>query len=156
MAESADRVHASYVGRGLGTSVAHLLTDASFSVPGITHLEIHTDKANSASSAIPRGLGFRFLDETPDEPTAPAQLGMTAVGGWTDPKGSAAEGVDHMTPLLLLNLDTRSPPVRERFCRGRKPTPASGVWPPTRRRRRFPRGGVPCDDACERAALTAT
>lgn len=63
-------VHASRVGQGLATAVARLLTDAAFSVPGITHVEIHTDKANAASSAIARRLGFRFLGES-DKPTAP-------------------------------------------------------------------------------------
>ena len=69
-------VHTSYVGHGLATTVARLLTDAAFSVPGITHVEIHTDKANVASSAIARRLGFGFLGETPVEPTAPSELGI--------------------------------------------------------------------------------
>lgn len=53
-----------------------LVTDAAFSVPGIAHVEIHMDKANSASSGVPRRLGFRFLGETPHEVTAPAEVGI--------------------------------------------------------------------------------
>jgi RimJ/RimL family protein N-acetyltransferase len=60
-------VHASCVGQGIGTAVARLLADAALSVPGITHVEIHMSKANVASSAIARRLGFRFLGETPGE-----------------------------------------------------------------------------------------
>lgn len=69
-------VHPSFTGRGVATAVARLLTDAAFSVPGIAHVEIHMDKANSASSGVPRRLGFRFLGETPDEATAPAEVGI--------------------------------------------------------------------------------
>ena len=69
-------VHRSYVGRGLATTVARLLTDAAFCVAGITHVEIHTDKANVASSAIARRLGFGFLGETPIEPKAPSEIGI--------------------------------------------------------------------------------
>lgn len=69
-------VHPSFTRRGLATTVAGLLTDAAFSLPEIAHVEIHTDKANVASSGVPRRLGFRFLGETPDEVTAPAQVGV--------------------------------------------------------------------------------
>ncbi len=69
-------VHPSFTGRGLATAVARLLTDAAFSVPGIAHVEIHIDKANSASAGVPRRLGFRLLGETPDEATAPAEAGI--------------------------------------------------------------------------------
>lgn len=59
-------VHAAYVGQGIGTAAARLLTDAALSVPGITHVDIHMNKANAASSAIARRIGFRFLGETHD------------------------------------------------------------------------------------------
>jgi RimJ/RimL family protein N-acetyltransferase len=52
-------VHPSFTGRGVATVVARLLTDAAFSVPHIAHVEIHTDKPNSASSGVPRGHGPR-------------------------------------------------------------------------------------------------
>ena len=64
-------VHASYVGQGIGTAVARLLTDAAFSVPGITRVEIHMNKANGASSAIARRVGFRFLGDTNDGTDGP-------------------------------------------------------------------------------------
>lgn len=69
-------VHSAFTGNGLGTTVARLLTDAAFTVPGIAAVEIHHDKANRASAAIPRRLGFRFIDESPDEREAPAEVGI--------------------------------------------------------------------------------
>jgi len=73
-------VHPSFVRQGLGTAVARLLTDAAFSVPGISHVEIHTAKANLASAAIPRRLGYEYLGETEGERTAPPELGVDC--GW--------------------------------------------------------------------------
>lgn len=72
-------LHPSFTGRGLATTVARLLTRAAFSLPQITHVEIHTDKANSASAGVARRLGFRLVAETPDEPKAPAEVGIECV-----------------------------------------------------------------------------
>lgn len=69
-------VHPDYTGRGLASTVVRLLTDAAFSVAAIASVEIHTDKANLASAAVPRRLGFRFVGETPDEASAPAEVGI--------------------------------------------------------------------------------
>lgn len=69
-------IHAAFVRRGLATRAARLLTDGAFSVPGITHVEIHHDKANQASGGVPRKLGFRWVAEVPDEPEAPADVGI--------------------------------------------------------------------------------
>lgn len=68
--------HASFLRRGIATAAAALLTDAAFAVPGITRVEIHHDKANRASAAVPRKLGYRFIGEVPDEPEAPAETGI--------------------------------------------------------------------------------
>jgi RimJ/RimL family protein N-acetyltransferase len=68
--------HPAFLRRGLATRTAGLLTDAAFTVPGITRVEIHHDKANRASEGVPRKLGFQWVDERPDEPEAPAELGI--------------------------------------------------------------------------------
>jgi ribosomal-protein-serine acetyltransferase len=73
-------IHAAYLRRGLATRAARLLTDAAFTVPGITRVEIHHDEANLASAGVPRNLGFEWIDETPDEPEAPAEVGIE--GRW--------------------------------------------------------------------------
>jgi RimJ/RimL family protein N-acetyltransferase len=69
-------IHPAYLRRGLATRTATALTDGAFTVPGITGVEIHHDKANLASAGVPRKLGFRWLGEAPDEPEAPAELGI--------------------------------------------------------------------------------
>lgn len=68
--------HPGFVRRGVATRVAHVLTDAAFSVPGIVRVEIHHDKANHASAGVPRGLGFEWIGESPDERVAPAEIGI--------------------------------------------------------------------------------
>jgi RimJ/RimL family protein N-acetyltransferase len=73
-------IHAGFVRRGLATTVARLLTDAAFSVPGIARIEIHHDKANVASGGVPRRLGYEFVGEQPGEqPAAPADVGIDYV-----------------------------------------------------------------------------
>lgn len=69
-------LHPAFTGRGLATRLARLLTAAAFKIPGIAHVEIHHDKANAASSRVPRRLAFRFVAEAPDEATAPAEAGV--------------------------------------------------------------------------------
>jgi ribosomal-protein-serine acetyltransferase len=69
-------IHPAHIRRGFATRAAGLLTDAALGVPGITHVEIHHDKANVASAGVPRKLGFQWLGETADEPMAPGDLGI--------------------------------------------------------------------------------
>ena len=69
-------VHPRSTGRGVATTAARLLTDAAFSVPSTTHVEIHHDKANIASGAVPRRLGYRFVGERSDEVAAPGEAGI--------------------------------------------------------------------------------
>jgi ribosomal-protein-serine acetyltransferase len=69
-------VHPHFTRRGLATTAARLLTDTALTLPGITHVEIHHDKANLASAGVPRRLGFWRLAEVPDEIEAPAEFGI--------------------------------------------------------------------------------
>ena len=69
-------IHPAHLRRGLATRAAGLLTGAAFSLPPITHVEIHHDKANLASAGVPRKLGYRWLGESPDTPGAPLELGL--------------------------------------------------------------------------------
>lgn len=68
--------HVSFLRRGVAMRVAAALVDGAFSVPGIEWVEIHHDKANVASAAVARGLGFRCVGERPDTPEAPAEVGI--------------------------------------------------------------------------------
>ncbi len=72
-------IHASFLRRGLATKVARLLTDAAFSLPGISRVEIHHDKANTASAGVPRRLGYRIVGERRNEARAPADTGVDCV-----------------------------------------------------------------------------
>ena len=69
-------IHPAFTRRGLATASARLLTDGAFTVPGVDHVEIHHDRANEPSGAIPRRLGFTFVGEVPDEVSAPGELGI--------------------------------------------------------------------------------
>jgi ribosomal-protein-serine acetyltransferase len=69
-------VHADHIGHGIATESSRLLTDAAFTLDEIEAVEIHHDKANIASSAVPRKLGYRFVGEHPRETQAPAETGV--------------------------------------------------------------------------------
>ena len=72
-------VHPSFTRRGLATTAARALTQAALSLPEITYVEIHTDKANSASARVPQRLGYRLVTERPDDRHAPAEVGIECV-----------------------------------------------------------------------------
>ena len=85
-------IHPDFLRRGLATRAAGLLTGAALALPGISHVEIHHDKANEASAGVPRKLGFEFLGEVSDERAAPAELGIEwrwrmEKLGWDGPAG---------------------------------------------------------------------
>ena len=73
-------IDADHLGQGIATEVAATLTDAAFEVPGVTFVEIHHDRRNRASAAIPRRLGYRYLGEAPDRVSAPGEEGIDC--GW--------------------------------------------------------------------------
>ena len=71
---------AAHTGRGHGTEAARLLTATALAIDGITHVEIHHDRANERSAAIPRRLGFVRVDERPSVvQRAPEGDGVTVV-----------------------------------------------------------------------------
>ncbi len=83
-------VQRAFLRRGIATAIGWLLTDAAFTVPGITHVEIHHDKANVASAGVPRRLGYQSLGEEPDQVQAPSEVGIDcrwriARAEWTSP-----------------------------------------------------------------------
>ena len=67
------------IGRGVATTTAGALTDAALAIDGITHVEIHHDKANVRSARVPEKLGYALLGERADEIQAPAELGIECV-----------------------------------------------------------------------------
>jgi RimJ/RimL family protein N-acetyltransferase len=69
-------VHVDHLRRGYATEMAASLTDAAFTVAGVERVEIHHDRANRRSAAVPARLGFTFEGERPDAEMAPAEVGM--------------------------------------------------------------------------------
>lgn len=68
--------HVDFGRRGYATEASGALTDLAFTVDGIERVEIHHDRANVASGAIPRRLGFEFVGETPAALTSPGEEGI--------------------------------------------------------------------------------
>lgn len=62
--------------QGIATLAAALLTETAFAVPGIELTEIHHDRANHASGAIPPALGYRHVATMRRDPLAPAETGL--------------------------------------------------------------------------------
>jgi ribosomal-protein-serine acetyltransferase len=69
-------VHVNRVRQGFATEMARAMTDAAFTVDGVARVEIHHDRANLGSRAVPAGLGFTFEGEQPHEVMAPAEEGV--------------------------------------------------------------------------------
>ena len=58
-------VHQDWINRGIATGAAAALTGTALSLPGIDHVEIHHDVANTASGRIPAKLGYERVGEQP-------------------------------------------------------------------------------------------
>lgn len=71
--------HPSFLRRGIVTEAARLLTEAALALPGISHTEIHHDKANVASGGVPRKLGYRLVGERRDGIQATAEIGIDCI-----------------------------------------------------------------------------
>jgi len=69
-------IHADHVRRGYATELAAALTDVAFSLPDVERVEIHHDRANTASRGVPERLGSAFAGEAADEVRAPAEAGV--------------------------------------------------------------------------------
>jgi RimJ/RimL family protein N-acetyltransferase len=69
-------VHVHHLGQGYATEMARALTDTAFALAGVDRVEIHHDRANRRSRAVPAALGFVSAGEQPDERLAPAEEGI--------------------------------------------------------------------------------
>ena len=69
-------VHVDHVRRGIASEAAATLTSAAFTVAGINAVEIHHDRNNVASGAVPVSLGYSFIAEAPRALTAPGECGI--------------------------------------------------------------------------------
>ena len=65
-----------HVGHGYATELARALTETAFEQPGIDAVEIHHDRSNVASGAVPARLGFRLVGERRRPRLAPGECGI--------------------------------------------------------------------------------
>lgn len=72
-------VHPEFTGRGFATSAAATLTSLGMALPGVTHIEIHHDRANLISGRIPARLGFDLVGEQPVKIEAPGHTGVNCI-----------------------------------------------------------------------------
>jgi RimJ/RimL family protein N-acetyltransferase len=68
-------VHAAHTRRGVASTGAAMLTEVALSIGDTRRVEIHCDRANTASAAVPRRLGYRFDRAEEHAPEAPAECG---------------------------------------------------------------------------------
>lgn len=86
-------VHVDHLRQGYATEMARILTSAAFTVPGIERVEIHHDKANTRSGAIPEALGYHLDGESRVKPHAPATIGVDVAWFITEGEWQSAQYV---------------------------------------------------------------
>jgi RimJ/RimL family protein N-acetyltransferase len=74
-------IHVDHIGLGYAVETAQALTAAAFDAADVAHVEIHHDKANVRSGAVPRALGFTPGPEQSDGIHSPAEVGIDC--GWS-------------------------------------------------------------------------
>ena len=79
--------------RGVATLAAAALSELALAIAGVQAVEIHHDRANQASGAIPARLGYELVAMVADEPEAPAEAGVEmqwrmTLSGWPDSDGA--------------------------------------------------------------------
>ncbi|HEX6168037.1 MAG TPA: GNAT family N-acetyltransferase [Acidimicrobiales bacterium] len=72
-------VRLGYTGRGYATAAARALVDMAFTLPGVTHVEIHHDVANPASGRVPAKLGFVHVGDEAHAIEAPGETGTQRI-----------------------------------------------------------------------------
>lgn len=72
-------LHPAFRGHGLATRAARLLTQAALAQPDVRSVEIRHDQANTASSGVPRRLGYTLAGTAPNRAPAPGDSGTDLV-----------------------------------------------------------------------------
>ena len=86
-----------FTGCGYATRSASLLSDLAFSMPGIARVEIHHDRANTASGRVAARAGFIFSSQDPVASKAPGESGVECTwilsrGRWMEMRGTQCQG----------------------------------------------------------------
>jgi ribosomal-protein-serine acetyltransferase len=66
-------------GRGYATAAARRLTSMAFTLPRVTHVEIHHDLANAASGRVPAKLGYTHVHDVDSPRAAPGETGVDRI-----------------------------------------------------------------------------
>ncbi|MEX6428822.1 GNAT family N-acetyltransferase [Ferrimicrobium acidiphilum] len=69
-------VDSRYTRQGIATRAAALLTEAALTIPTVSAIEIHHDRANHASGAVASRLGYRKVSIRSRHPQAPGEEGV--------------------------------------------------------------------------------
>jgi RimJ/RimL family protein N-acetyltransferase len=72
-------LHPAFAGRGIVTRAARLLVEAALSLPGVDEVELRHDRANAASEAVARRLGFRQVADDVNPVPAPRDSGVDLI-----------------------------------------------------------------------------
>jgi ribosomal-protein-serine acetyltransferase len=80
-----------HIGMGIATRATSTLTTGAFTIPGITHVEVHCDVANTASARVPERLGFTYTGDIEQPIKAPAETGAHRVYRMTRDAWAARE-----------------------------------------------------------------
>ncbi|WP_263253946.1 GNAT family N-acetyltransferase [Saccharopolyspora rosea] len=72
-------LHPAHTGRGLVTTAAAALVEQAFALPGVEHVEIWHDAANTASGGVPHRLGFTEVERRSPPRETPLTSGECGV-----------------------------------------------------------------------------
>jgi ribosomal-protein-serine acetyltransferase len=72
-------VRVGHTRHGYATAAARALTDMAFTMPGVTHTEIHHDVANKASGRVPAKLGYTHVQDVSRPIEAPGETGTQSI-----------------------------------------------------------------------------
>jgi len=73
-----------HLGQGIASEAAKMLTSAALSLPAVSFVEIHHDKANVRSAKIPARLSYSLVGESKDVASAPAEIGIDCTWRMTE------------------------------------------------------------------------
>ena len=115
-------VHVDHLRQGYATEMARILTSAAFTVPDIERVEIHHDKANTRSGAIPEALVYNFDGESQVKPHAPATIGLDVAWSMTENEWQASSSrslQDHAAMEFLVRkaVEVDVPGIRKCYLR---------------------------------------
>lgn len=114
-------VHVDHLRHGYASEMARILTSAAFTVPDIERVEIHHDKANTRSGAIPEALGYRLDGEINVKPHAPATIGIDVAWSMTENEWHASSRSNHDHTAIEFSVrkavEEDIPGIRECYLR---------------------------------------